>query len=65
MYTHRVELEEKLVVLQHEREELEANVGRLADPHGIEGELRKRYSVGREGEEVIILVEEEVEEVPS
>ncbi len=59
MYAHRQELEQQLATLTEKRKELEKNVSRLDDPQGIEAELRKRYGVGREGEEAIILVEEE------
>lgn len=55
---HRQELEQELAALVEKRSELEKNVARLDDPQGIEGELRKRYGVGREGEEAIILIEE-------
>jgi cell division protein FtsB len=55
----REELSANLMMLQQRAEELEKDIERLDDPRGIEAELRSRYEVGWEGEEVIVLVEEE------
>ena len=55
----RQELAKELVALERRSGELEKNIQNLEDPRGIETELRSRYDVGWEGEEVIILVEEE------
>lgn len=55
----REELSANLTALQQRAEELERNIERLDDPRGVEAELRNRYEVGWEGEEVIVLVEEE------
>jgi len=55
----RQELANELVALEKRSGELEKNIENLEDPRGIETELRSRYDVGWEGEEVIILVEEE------
>ncbi len=59
VYAHLQELEIELAALVEKRSELERNVERLDDPQGVEGELRKRFGVGRDGEEAIILLEEE------
>lgn len=59
---HRVELEEQLMALEARAEALEADIARLEDPYGIEAELRHRYDVGWEGEESIVLIDEEVDE---
>lgn len=56
----REESSEKLMILEQRAEELEKNIKNLEDPRGVEAELRSRYDVGWEGEEVIVLVEEEV-----
>jgi len=63
----RVELEKELQLLQVRAEGLEQDIVRLEDPRGIEAELRRRYDVAKEGEEVIVLIEEEIEpeQVPS
>ncbi|HCC04918.1 TPA: hypothetical protein DEP58_01265 [Patescibacteria group bacterium] len=55
----RQELANELVALEKRSGELEKNIENLEDPRGIEFELRSRYDVGWEGEEVIILVEDE------
>lgn len=55
----REELSEELVALEQRADELEKNIENLEDPRGVETELRSRYNVGWEGEEVIVLVEED------
>jgi cell division protein FtsB len=55
----RLELTAELGGLKEHAELLERDLALLDDPRGIEAELRKRYEVGKEGEELIILVEEE------
>lgn len=55
----RVELLADLNRLEGRTSVLERDIARLEDPRDIEAALRQRYQVGREGEEVIILVEEE------
>lgn len=54
------ELSANLSALDVRAKELENAIKILEDPYGIESELRNRYEVGWEGEEVIVLVEEEV-----
>lgn len=56
-HAHNVALEEELATLEQRATALGADIERLNDPYGIEVELRKRYDVGLEGEEAIILVE--------
>lgn len=60
-YERRVALEEELSEVEARKAMLEANIARLNDPRDIEEELRKRYDVGRKGEDVVILVEEDTE----
>lgn len=65
----RVEFSDHLASLEVRERELEANIANLSDPYGVESELRKRYDIGREGEEVLVFVEkdrqgEEPERVP-
>jgi cell division protein FtsB len=55
----RIELLADLNRLEGRTAILERDIARLEDPRDIEAALRQRYQVGREGEEVIILVEEE------
>ena len=61
--THkRTELEQELRQLETRALDLEHDIPYLEDPRGIEAELRRRYDVAKEGEEVIVLLEEEREE---
>jgi cell division protein FtsB len=63
----RAELSDELGRLEQRASALEEDIVRLEDPRGIEAELRRRYDVAKEGEEVVVLVEnpEEVEEATS
>jgi cell division protein FtsB len=70
-YEQREEAIARRSVLSDELGRLEARAGsltedisRLEDPRGIETELRRRYDVGKEGEEVIVFIEREQETVP-
>lgn len=63
------EMKEKLVERQHELQQLEeragaleAKVNHLKDERGIEEELRNRFDVAKEGEKVIIIVNEKENE---
>lgn len=60
----REELAAELAALEHRASELEGDIQELEDSRGIEAELRNRYEVGREGEEMIVLVEEEAPSAP-
>lgn len=60
-YERRMALEAELNEIEERNTTLEANIAKLHDPRDIEAELRKRYDVAREGEEVVILVEEHKE----
>lgn len=51
------ELEE----LQAKKSNLEANIERLETDRGKEEEIRERFRVGKEGEEIIIVVDNENE----
>jgi len=59
----RAELSDDLAALLVRTQALEEDIEALSDEHGIERALRQRYEVAREGEEVIVLIEEEGEEV--
>lgn len=58
-YERRMALQAELDEIEERNATLEANIAKLHDPRDIEAELRKRYDVAREGEEVVILVEEQ------
>lgn len=49
----------KLSELKERRDFLEQQIAALQTPRGIEGEIRKKFPVVREGEKVIIVGEEE------
>jgi cell division protein FtsB len=55
----RAELSDELMQLEGRATALEEDIVRLEDPRGIEAELRRRYDVAKEGEEVVVLIEEE------
>ena len=46
--------------LEERASTLESDIERLDDPRGIETELRSRYEIAGEGEEVFVFVEEEI-----
>ncbi len=50
---------DELEMLQTRAESLEAKVRYLEDDRGIEEELRNRFDVAKEGEQVVVLVQEE------
>ncbi len=58
----REALSAELAVLENRAYDLEKDIAILSDPRGIESELRNRYEVGREGEEVIVFIDEEPEQ---
>jgi len=49
--------EERLVLARTRKEELSKDIERLNTPEGIEREIRQRYSVKKQGEEVILVVD--------
>ncbi len=56
---HRVDAEEKLKSVDDRKIFLIKEIDRLNSPAGLEAELRKRFTVKKEGEEVIIITKEE------
>ncbi len=60
----RVELVAELGRLEERKAHLEEDIANLDDPRGVEAALRKRYEVGKEGEELIVLVEEPAPTAP-
>ena len=59
----RAELSQDLGALVERTTALEDDIEALSDEHGIERALRQRYELAKEGEEVIVLIEEEGEEL--
>jgi len=54
----REELTADLSTLEYRASKLEEDIKNLDDPRGIEKELRSRYEVGKDGEEIIVFVED-------
>ncbi|HEX4799491.1 MAG TPA: septum formation initiator family protein [Candidatus Paceibacterota bacterium] len=48
----------ELVELEMRAEALQAKVNHLSDERGVEEELRSRFDVAKEGEQVVILIDE-------
>lgn len=59
MAAKREEREEELRALQARASALNERVGHLLDDRGIEEELRNRFDVAKEGEQVVIIVDDE------
>lgn len=61
-YSKAKEKEEHVVrqleALTERKEGIEKDLNRLQTQRGVEAELRQRYNVGKEGEEVVVVVSE-------
>ena len=55
---HRKIMENKIVELKKKKERLTGNIEKLKTDRGIEEELRNKLGLGKEGEEVIIILGE-------
>ncbi len=58
----RIELANTLSSLESRANNLENNIKNFENSRGIEEELRERYDVAKDGEEVIVFVEDDKEE---
>jgi len=65
MKERRMAEEEELQLLQERADALEEKVEHLQNTRGIEEELRNRFDVAREGEQVVIIVDDEDGREPS
>ena len=61
MAGRRAESETELNALRQRAAALEAKVEYLQDERGVEAEIRSRFDVAKEGEQVVIIVEDERE----
>lgn len=61
MAERRHAAEEELVELHARKAELETKVEYVTADHGIEAEIRKHFDVAKEGEQVVIIVDEREE----
>ena len=55
----RLSVASELHLLRTREVELQAEIDRLATDRGIEEEIRRKYEVGRQGEQMIVIVGEE------
>lgn len=62
MEVRRVTVEAEATALQARKDALEAEVQYLSDERGIEAEMRRQFDVAKEGEKVVVIVEEEEDE---
>ena len=62
-YTRRVEVEKEAQALQERKEALETEVQYLSDERGIEAEMRRQFDVAKDGEKVVVIVEDESDSV--
>lgn len=60
MAARRAEVEAELQELAARRATLEERVDYLSHERGIEAEMRRQYDIAREGEQVVIILEDEV-----
>jgi cell division protein FtsB len=66
MAERREAVEMEIDGLKARRESLDAEVKYLSNERGMEAEMRRQFDIAREGEQVVIILEDEpVEPVPS
>lgn len=59
MAERRAEVEMEAKELEERRQDLEAEVRYLSNERGIEAEMRRQFDIALEGEQVVIIVEDE------
>jgi len=59
MAERRTEKEQQLNLLKERKDSLEEKVKYLSNDSGVEAEVRKHFDVAKEGEQVVILLEDE------
>lgn len=55
----RIEAEQEKMSLEKRKEDLTEEVKYLSDERGIEAEMRRQFDVAKEGEQIVIIVEDE------
>lgn len=58
-YENKNAVAQELLQLQEREEALQGEINRLSTEQGVEAEIRKKFEVGRDGEELIVIVGEE------
>lgn len=59
MAERRATVESEISTLEERREILETQVQYLSNERGIESEMRRQFDIAREGEQVVIILEDE------
>lgn len=59
MYERRVQAEAQAKTLEEQKQKLEARVKYLTNERGIEAEMRRQFDVALEGEQVVVILEDE------
>lgn len=64
-YSHKqkIAVEAKLIALQERKNSIEKKIQRLNTETGVEEEIRSKYDVAKEGEKLIVIVDEEEKEI--
>lgn len=65
MSQRRQDIEQDVTRLQEHKEALEKQVQYLSDDRGIEAEMRRQFDVALQGEQVVVIVEPEQDEINS
>lgn len=61
MYDRRIQMEQEASALKNRKEALQVQVDYLSDERGIEAEMRRQFDVAKEGEKVVVIVDEQSE----
>lgn len=59
MAERRAAVESEIATLEERRETLDTQVQYLSNERGIESEMRRQFDIAREGEQVVIILEDE------
>ena len=59
MSERRADKEAELQLLEERKTDLEERVEYLSDERGVEAEIRRHFDVAKEGEQVVVLIEDE------
>ena len=59
MAERRLSIEQEIAVLEERRDSLETNVKYISSPRGMEAEMRRQFDIARDGEQVVIILDEE------
>lgn len=62
MEERREAVEGEVVLLEERKKALEEEVQYLSDERGIEAEMRRQFDVAKDGEKVVVIVDEEEDE---